>query len=565
MVIKFIKKKFYVYFVIVLFIASLNLVIFNQNLNVAEQQTMIKTSTVIPHTDEWLVNNGFDDSIDPWFYNIEGDSSDVTATYSPGQANLEITGDQGYFSEISGTPTPDYWQNVSNPKFIGLPDFQGKEKYMDEYGCEVNHTWNDPADPIQSPSIHWQRNITMPVNMADYEITSASISAVFNASVITSPGGAGGANNFNGIDCPGDATGPGQDDDFDSVRFYVLISDLEDNEVYEVAWNQTIDLGQDSPEISNYTDSFMNTVVEETLLFYLTSLFKRDNYRFKVTLGIRIKCVDNWNYDNDQWDSLRIKSCNLSFTYVKKINQFTSISWNQIGNNITGENIQITEANLKFQYKIDQPWSTDLFPNSEIKVLLNNNSHDETLKLNLAPTDFQKAKQGGFNVTKLILKNVNIGLSIQVYLADEFLLNRSIVVSIDNVSLVISYIEIRSDVFGEPEIFRLLAIIAVIAGGIVATYFVLYQRIFKYPLPVRKVRKYKKTLRTTNPPKKHITSSKDAFNKLYKKELSKSAKYTKTKPVSQTIGISKQSDKIHKSTDTKKSTGIKNTGGLDQK
>jgi len=92
----------------------------------------------------------------------------------------------------------------------------------------------------------------------------------------------------------------------------------------------------------------------------------------------------------------------------------------------------------------------------------------------------------------------------------------------------------------------------------VATYFVLYQRIFKYPLPIRKVRKYKKTLRTANPPKKHITSSKDAFNKLYKKELTKSAKYTKTKPVS-------QPDKIHKSIDVKESTDIKNTGGLEQK
>jgi hypothetical protein len=556
MVIKFIKKKFYIYFVIVLFIASLNLVVLNQNLNVAEQQTMIRTSTVIPHTNEWLVNNGFNDSIDPWFYDIEGDSSDVSATYSSGQANLEITGDRGYFSGISGTPTPGDWQNVTNPNFPALPDFQGKEKYMDEHGCEVNHTWNDPSDPIQSPSIHWERNITMPVNMADYEITSASISTVFNASVITSPGGAGGANSFHGIDTPADTVA--QPGDYDTARFYVLISDLEDNEVYEVAWYQTVDLGQDSPEISNITDSFMNTVVEEALIFYLTSLFERDNYDFKVTLGIRIKCVDNFNYDNDQWDSLRIKSCNLSFTYIKKINQFTSVSWNQIGNNITGENLQITEANLKFKYKIDQSWPTDLSPNSEIQVLLNNNSHEEALKLNLATTGFQEAKQGGFNVTKLILKNVNIGLSIQVYLADGFLLNRSIVISIDDVSLVISYIEIRSDVFGEPEIFRLLAIIAVIAGGLVATYFVLYQRIFKYPLPVRKVRKYKKTLRAANPPKKHITSSKDAFNKLYKKELTKSAKYTKTKPVS-------QPDKIHKSTDTKKSTGIKNTGGSEQK
>jgi len=189
---------------------------------------------------------------------------------------------------------------------------------------------------------------------------------------------------------------------------------------------------------------------------------------------------------------------------------------------------------------------------------LNNNSHEEALKLNLAPTEFEEAKQGGFNVTKLILKNINIGLSIQVYLADEFLLNRSIVISIDDVSLVISYIEILDTRIGEPEIFQLLAAIAVIAGGIVAIYFVLYQRILKYPLPVRKVRKYKKTLRTANPPKKHITSSKDAFSKLYKKELTKSAKYTKVKPVS-------QPDKIHKSTEMKKSTGIKNTGGLAQK
>jgi len=428
-----------------------------------------------------------------------------------------------------------------------LPDYHG----IDEFGCEVNHTWIDPDDTNQSPSVHWQRNITMPENMADYVITSASISAVFNASVTTSPGGAGAPNDFYGVDTPDDTVD--QPGDYDTARFYVLISDIEENEVYEVAWYQTVDLGQDSPEISNITDSLMNTVVEEALIYFFSSLFARDNYNFKVTLGIRIKCVDNFNYDRDRWNSLRIKSCNISFSYEKKINQFTSISWNQIGNNITGENIQITEGNLKFKYKIDQPWPTDLSPNSEIQILLNNNSHDETLKLNLATTDFQEAKQVGFNVTKLILKNINIGLSIQLYLADEFLLNRSIVISIDDVSLIISYLELRSDVFGEPEIFRILAIIAVIAGGIVATYLVLYQRILKYPIPIRKVRKYKKTLRTTNPPKKNITSSKDAFNKLYNKELSKSAKLTKPK----------QSDKILKGTDKKDLTNIKNTGGSD--
>lgn len=513
----------------------------------------------IPHKREWLENRSFDLPIDPWFSLIKGDNTDVNASESLGQADYEILGDKRSFSEISGTPTEQDWLNLTNPAFPSLPDNHG----IDQYGCWANHTWIDPDDPIQAPSIHWEQNITMPVDMSDYEITRASISAVYNASVTTSPGGDVIENDYYGVDTPNDTVA--QPGDYDTARFYVLISDFENNEIYEIAWYQTIDLGQDDPEISNITDSLMNTVVEEALIFYLTSLFERDNFHFKITLGIRIKCVDNFNYDRDRWDSLRIKSCNISFSYVKKINQFTSISWNQIGNNITGENIQITDASLKFKYKIDQPWPADLSPNSEIQILLINNSHEETLKLNLATTEFQEAKQGGFNVTKLILKNINIGLSIQVYLADEFLLNRSIIISIDDVSLEISYIEIRSDLLGEPEIFRLLAIIAVITGGIVATYFILYQRIFKYPLPVRKVRKYKKTLRTADPPKTHITSSKDGFTKLYKKELNKSAKYTKTKPVSQIIEISKQSDETLKSSDTKKSTNINNTGGLDQK
>ncbi|MHA1376087.1 MAG: hypothetical protein ACTSR7_17555 [Promethearchaeota archaeon] len=479
----------------------------------------------IPHEREWLENRSFNLPIEPWFYNIEGDSSDVNATFSPDQADIEITGDQGYFSEISGTPTSEDWLNVTNPAFPALPDYHG----IDDYGCEVNHTWIDPDDPIQSPSVHWQRNITMPVNMADYVITSASISAVYNASVTASPGGAGSPNDYYGVDTPNDTVA--QPGDYDTARFYVLISDFENNEIYEIAWYQTIDLGQDSPEISNITDSLMDTVVQEALIFYLTSLFERDNYHFKVTLGIRIKCVDNFNYDRDRWDSLRIKSCNLSFSFVKKINQFTSVSLNQIGNNITGENIHITGANLKFNYKIDQLWSTDLSPNSEIQILLNNNSHEETLKLNLATTDFHEAKQGGFNVTKLILKNVNIGLSIQVYLADDFLLNRSIVISINDVSLIISYIEIHSDLLSEPEIFRLLSIISIIAGGIVATYFVLYQRILKYPLPVRKVRKYRKTLDFSDP-KSKITNQKEAIDIAYKKELGKSSKLMKQKSIS---------------------------------
>jgi len=524
---------------------------FNQNqyLQYGEAGKKLKSSSIVPGGRQWLDNPTFTGTVDPWFPNIEGDTTDVSTSYTLGQANLEIIGDRRTFSEISGTPKDEDWENVTNPFFPALPDFHE----IDEYGCEVSHTWIDPNDPIQAPSIHWERNISMPVDMSDYQITNASISAVFNASVTTSPGGAGSINDYYGIDSRNDPVD--QPGDYDTARFYVLLSDLENSEIYEVAWYQTVDLGQDSPEISNITDSFMNVVVEEALIFYLTSLFDRDNHQFKITLGIRIKCIDNFNYDRDRWDSLRIKACNLSFTYEKKINQFTTLSWNQEGNEISGDNVYITGANLTFKYKIDQYWPEALSPNSEIRILLNNNSHSETINLILATTSFQDAKPEGFNVGYLILKDVNITLSIQLYLADEFLFNDTIMVSIDDVYLDISYNTVYDDFLSEPEIFRLLLILALIAGTAVGVYFILYQRIFKYPLPVRKVRKFRKTLNKSETPRTSITGSGTSFSKLYKKELSKTSKFMK---VSTKEELAKPSEKLKQ---LKKSEPIKTNGG----
>ncbi|MFX0076842.1 MAG: hypothetical protein ACFE96_15465 [Candidatus Hermodarchaeota archaeon] len=551
--IKFIRKRrLFLYLVCITALILLNTVTFqfyqNQNLQYSETDKRIKSSRIVQGGRQWLDNPTFTGVIDPWFPNIEGDTTDVSTSYTASQANLEISGDRRTFSAISGTPREEDWDNVTNPFFPALPDFYA----IDEYGCEVNHTWIDPNDPIQAPSIHWERIVTMPVDMSDYKITNASISAVFNASVTTSPGGAGSPNDYYGVDSRNDVVP--QPGDYDTARFYVLLSDLADSEIYEVAWYQTVDLGQDSPEISNITDSFMNVVVEEALIFYLTSLFDRDNYQFKITLGIRIKCIDNFNYDRDRWDSLRIKECNLSFIYEKRINQFTSLSWNQEGNEISGDNVYVTGANLTFKYKIDQDWPEALSPNSEIRILLNNNSHSETINLNLATTSFQDAKPEGFDVGYLILKDVNITLSIQLYLADEFIFNDTIMVSIDDVYLYISYITVYDDFLSEPEIFRLLLILALIAAAALGTYFILYQRIFKYPLPVRKVRKYRKTLNKTETPRTSITDSGTSFSKLYTKELNKTSKFMR---VSTKEEYAKPSEKLKKL----KSEPIKTNGG----
>jgi hypothetical protein len=185
-----------IFLILTILLLSITILLLYQNntQKIKINNTKIYSLARIVHEDEaWLENSDFNsDSF--WFSSKEGDITDMEAYISNGQANFNITGDKRTFSNISGTPTSEKWENTTNPAFPILPDYYG----IDQYGCEANHTWIDPTDPEQAPSIHWERNITMPVNMSDYVITSASVSAVYNASVTTSPGGAGSPNDFYG-------------------------------------------------------------------------------------------------------------------------------------------------------------------------------------------------------------------------------------------------------------------------------------------------------------------------------------------------------------------------------
>jgi hypothetical protein len=404
-----------------------------QNIKNSSDERKINISSVENYTIPWLKNSNFSTD-ESWAVIKEGDINDVSAYINNSHAHYEVIGEERTFSSVSGIPLESDWDNVTNPQFPDLPDFYE----IDEYGCHVSHLWVGPDDPISS--IHWERIITMPDNMSDYEITSASVSSVFNASVTTQPGGADYPSDYSGIDTLNDNVTQGSQ--YDSVRFYVLISDIENTEIHQIAWYQSIDLGQDDPEIANIADSFMNTRVEEDIIFFLKSLFEYNNFQFKITLGMRIYCENNYLYDRDSWDSLRIKNCNLNFTYQKKVDEFTSVSFYQQGNSITDNNIQITNATLNFKYKIDQAWPTSLSPNSEIRILINDNQHTETIQLSSATALFQEAKLGGFNVTNLIQKDVNISVSIQILIANTFPLDKNITISIDDVYLIISYIVI---------------------------------------------------------------------------------------------------------------------------
>ncbi|MHA2269460.1 MAG: hypothetical protein ACXAB8_16805 [Promethearchaeota archaeon] len=128
---------------------------------------------------------------------------------------------------------------------------------------------------------------------------------------------------------------------------------------------------------------------------------------------------------------------------------------------------------------------------SEIRILINDNKHTETIKLSSATTSFQDGKIDGFDVSNLISDDVN--LSIQVYLADDFILDNNITVSLDDVSLDISYIILEPDepVQGGTDFIWLVYLLVGAIIGIV-TIIGLYQGYFKNPLMVRKIRKLRK-------------------------------------------------------------------------
>lgn len=444
------EKKRKIYFFVFIILTTLILVPFVEYFYDFESSSSeiiedIHSSAERTVTKQWIKNPTFESPIDPpwyWENGTEGDNSDMEATSSPGQANYEVLGETLTFTVVSGTINNSVnsqgWKQFNKEGFL-LPD----TAMITTDGCYVSHEWTD--DPNQFPSAHWKTNISLPIDMTDYVIVSAFLEVIVNASVSSN------------IDTPNDGAYWENFAIGDSVTFYSQISDLGYNPPrYTVALNKTKYLGQNSPSILTISDSPLTTVNEIDLITALNSAFEKDpdHSNFTLTLGIDIYSEDNYGgTDTDTFSDLFIKTCNLTFTVKKKIDQSTTLSWNQIGNKISGGTIQIIDANFNFEYKINNPWPAAA-PLSEIKFTINNKKHEEgTLKLSSTPTSFQEAKVGGFNVTKLISTDINITVSIEVFLKDTFELDQVYTISIDNVYLNISYIETFSDYGTDLQLF----------------------------------------------------------------------------------------------------------------
>ncbi|MHA1727915.1 MAG: hypothetical protein ACTSWY_04205, partial [Promethearchaeota archaeon] len=418
--------------------------------SMSQYQTLYVSGDELPYietqtsyTEQMIMDPTFDKSSgeSPWSSAEEGDMSDINTSLGGGMANYSVIGDERTFSLVEDhnwTGATDNWTTVQNPNFPAFPDTY----ILNESGCCVSHLWHEDAN--QSVAANWEKNINMPINMSDYIITSASISAEVNGSVHVPSvqGYSDGIESGNdlGINTSQYATG-------DYVRFYILISDLQKNNEYEIANNQSSNLGQDEPMIDHMNDTFMVPITEESLIFFLTSVLSDDYCNFTITIGMRIWCEDNYPQDSDLWDLLIIKSVNLTFTYQKKIDQFNSLSWNQITNSIRssdydvpGSNIsiEIDEAKLNFKHSTDRNWSK-YSTNSEFRCYINDTKIPETVKLSESNSTWQNASDSGFDVKSYVFIDKNISFSLQVYLADGFLLDLNSTISIDDVYLNISF------------------------------------------------------------------------------------------------------------------------------
>ncbi|MFX1496753.1 MAG: hypothetical protein ACFFBH_04430 [Promethearchaeota archaeon] len=478
---------------------------------------------------QWIQNSQFNTE-DRWISLLDGDMSDIGANISGGHANFNVIGNSG-ITEFSENGLSNNWTRIENEDNIVLPDVIAGGGYgMDDRGWYAYYNW--PDNQPQSVKVQWMKNFSMNVNMSDYYITSASLKAWINGTAQATSMDNG------GIDRPGDSLVNNPSNELqiatgDFARFFILISDPEASRKFTAIEYQTDDLGKDGPPaITQLNDTLITPINEETLKFFLEEALHSDHQNFAITLGIYIWCEDSGHPgDQDNWQSLVIKNWSLSVSYEKKINQFSTITWKYLGDQIEagGYEIEITQAILNFDYRINRLWPTSASPNSEMRVLVDNVDYTETLKLGRAETSFTRVSETGFDVTELIPNDKEINVSIQTYLADEFRLSEDITISIDNVILQITY-----DVFvpvEESYLFPLLFAIAALVASGVTIYIIYYQKVLKYPIPVRKVRKFRKTLMKEETPNKPIKARERAFEDVYQEELKKSSKFIRGTPV----------------------------------
>ena len=440
-----VKRKFG-YLIILFLISASTFQIYNiNNTNITPNQDTqegIHNSALITKTRQWIKNGNFT-STQYWSSTKGplGDPTDIDASIGDSVAKYEVLGNLFTFDLINNTPNKYNWDHIPNVDNTSLPD----TFTMTDVGLDVFHEWHE--DENQTVKAQWDRNINLDVDISDYNITSASLEVCVNATVHGNDGQSGGGSDPDPHGIENIADTPLQISTGDYVEYYVLISTLDKSKEYIVESYRPPHLGRDiDGEFSYLYDTSFIAEDEEELIFFLNKILKEDpdHRNFTITLGIKVFCEDNYGYDKDTFDTLLIKNISLIFTAEKIINQLTSVSWNQEGDIPTAiitNPFEINAAILNFKYNLSDLWPTRS-PNSEMIILINGFPHPETVELSDGTITFQNASKNGFDVRSFIIyKDKEINISIKVNLADEFGLNQTLTVSIDEIYLNITYTE----------------------------------------------------------------------------------------------------------------------------
>ncbi|MFX1410223.1 MAG: OmpL47-type beta-barrel domain-containing protein [Promethearchaeota archaeon] len=252
--------------------------------------------------------------------------------------NLKLSNKKA-FSVIADPPLSEKWVVIENDG-LTYPENYG----IDSEGCYLSYEWNDSI-PIGSRNIRWKRDVNIKEDMSNYNILSASISTIVNASVHADNGSIG------GVDCGGD------DVDLivygDYVRFRVSFNSIP------IGYFIPSGLGNDTSGSFDFlpdTDIF-NNIDENHLLISLNQVLKNDHHNFSIIIGIEIFDEDNYILtDIDYWDKIRIKFFNLTFTYEldtpPSIQIYEPVTNQIFGKSAPSFNISITDPYL------DSVWYT---------------------------------------------------------------------------------------------------------------------------------------------------------------------------------------------------------------
>jgi len=302
------KKKHGLYLLIAVVFVFMLPILLPTNNTIRREQLTIKPSETVSYTDiQWIDHPTFEAPIETfWYPIIQGDMSDVYTSTSLNQADITVVGDSRTKEVLLNNATQSNWMDFIRSESEVVPQRASVPYYgVDDEGAWCSHWWwegESGGQPKNTPEMHWKTNVSMPVDMSDYIITSLSFNAIINASVDRN------------IDVEGDTYARwtpsqefiNQEEEYDFVRFYVYISNLDiDNlNTYPIAFNQTYALGNDT--LSFYDiEGIVGTFGEQAVIDAINNVLALDpgHNNFTIVLGIEIYCEDNYsNTDRDHWD-----------------------------------------------------------------------------------------------------------------------------------------------------------------------------------------------------------------------------------------------------------------------